>query len=269
MEQKKILLVAISVGVFLIIVIGAAILVFGSGNTTPAIASPRPIAPGTPGINLPAQSPYSEPPDTPTPRTQQIDTPPPAPETSAQAASQIHERVGNSEPTTVVSVSRPSTAAVPDTPPAPGTAPARSTTPAPARSASPQTTTPQAAPQAPAQAAPQAQTQSAPQAAARPAPVQVTPSPQPPARTSRVQNNYWVQTGAFTAMSRAQGVRESLAARGINSIIDNRVVNGTTFFRVRVGPYTSRNEADYWLSLIKSINGFEDSQIFQTQTAIN
>jgi DedD protein len=32
---------------------------------------------------------------------------------------------------------------------------------------------------------------------------------------------------------------------------------------VRVGPYTSQNEADYWLALIKSIDGFGESQIWQ------
>jgi DedD protein len=67
-------------------------------------------------------------------------------------------------------------------------------------------------------------------------------------------------------MSRAQGARETLAARGITSIIENRDMNGTIYFRVRVGPYTSKNEADYWLSLIKTINGFENSQVWQTQS---
>jgi hypothetical protein len=33
---------------------------------------------------------------------------------------------------------------------------------------------------------------------------------------------------------------------------------------VRVGPYTSQAEADYWLSLIKMLEGFEDSQVRQT-----
>ena len=61
-------------------------------------------------------------------------------------------------------------------------------------------------------------------------------------------------------------MKESLASKGIASVIENRVMDGTTYYRVRVGPYTSKNEADYWLSLIKSINGFEDSQVRQTQS---
>jgi DedD protein len=54
-----------------------------------------------------------------------------------------------------------------------------------------------------------------------------------------------------------------LAGRGITAIIENRDVNGQNFYRVRVGPFTSQNEADYWLSVIKKIQGFEQSQIRQ------
>jgi DedD protein len=55
-----------------------------------------------------------------------------------------------------------------------------------------------------------------------------------------------------------------LAAKGITSLIENRDVEGKTFFRVRVGPYTSQNEADYWRELIKSIGGFEESQVWRS-----
>jgi DedD protein len=83
---------------------------------------------------------------------------------------------------------------------------------------------------------------------------------------TKVYNDYWVQTGAFSTIARAEGVKNTLSSKGITSIIENREVEGKTIFRVRVGPYTSQNEANYWLSLVKSINGFEDSQIRQTQS---
>jgi DedD protein len=73
-----------------------------------------------------------------------------------------------------------------------------------------------------------------------------------------------VQTGAFSTIATAEGVKESLASRGITAIIENGIVNGRTLYRVRVGPYTSRNEANYWLALIQSMNGFEDSQVRTT-----
>jgi DedD protein len=87
---------------------------------------------------------------------------------------------------------------------------------------------------------------------------------QKPVQT-RIYDDYWVQAGAFSTITRAEGAKETLAAKGITSIIENRDMNGNTLFRVRIGPYTSQNEANYWLSLIKSIGGFEDSQVRMTR----
>ena len=86
-----------------------------------------------------------------------------------------------------------------------------------------------------------------------------------PATLTRVSDDYWVQTGAFSTIISAEAVKETLASKGITSIIENANVNGRILFRVRVGPYTSQNEANYWLALIKSMDGFEDSQVRQTQ----
>jgi DedD protein len=73
-----------------------------------------------------------------------------------------------------------------------------------------------------------------------------------------------VQTGSFSTVARAEAVKDTLSAKGITSLVENREVQGKTYFRVRVGPYTSKNEADYWLALIKSIHGFEESLVFKT-----
>jgi DedD protein len=91
-----------------------------------------------------------------------------------------------------------------------------------------------------------------------------------PARTentsvSRITRDYWIQTGAFSALVRAEDAKESLAAKGLSSIIDNREVDGKIWYRVRVGPYTSENEAGYWLVLVQAIDGFGESQIRSTQ----
>jgi DedD protein len=85
------------------------------------------------------------------------------------------------------------------------------------------------------------------------------------ANSTKTPSNYWVQTGAFSTKIRAEGAKESLASKGITSIIDNRDINGKTWYRVRVGPYISETEANYWLALVKSIDGFAESQIRTTQ----
>ena len=241
MEKKKLLIVAISVGVFLVLTIGAAILVFTPKNTPPATSALA---------SYPAQ---------------EIDTgitvPPPA-ASAGQPASldpvDLVRRPGDvpglqsppegttrqtedfqSSAETLISVPKPSTAAVPDAAPAGRAAPRSSAE------------------------TPRAQPASTPQAAASPP---ANAAQAKPAAQTRVYNDYWVQTGAFSTVTKAESVKATLSSKGINSIIENGEINGNTLFRVRVGPYTSQNEANYWLSLIKSIDGFEDSQVRQTQS---
>jgi len=83
--------------------------------------------------------------------------------------------------------------------------------------------------------------------------------------TDKTYNSYWVQTGAFSTKIRAEGAKDSLASKGITSIIDNRDIDGKTWYRVRVGPYMSETEANYWLALVKTIDGFGDSQVRLSQ----
>jgi DedD protein len=185
---------------------------------------------------------------------------------------------------TVINVPKPTTAAVPDAAPA-GRAVSTSaqTAPKPAASVSPTTSSASSNPSA---SKPAAVAAPAATAASKPAPVAApaaTTAPKPATTTApvvaaaqtqskpvstqtKVYNDYWVQTGAFSTIANAEGVKATLSSKGITSIIENREIEGKTVFRVRVGPYTSQNEANYWLSLIKSINGFEDSQVRQTQS---
>ena len=260
MEKRKLLLVAISVGVFLVLTIGAAILFFAPRNTQgPHGAIAGYTNPGPDRITV-IPPPSSQPPLTvedPVLKSnpQNVDAVDmvrkpgdvpglkPPPEGAARS------------PETYISVPKPSTAAVPDTPPAGKAAPP----------AAPKPAAPKPAATKPAASQPKPAVASQPKpAASQPKPA-VASQPKPAAQT-KVYNDYWVQTGAFSTVTKAEGVKATLASRGITSIIENREVNGTTLFRVRVGPYTSQNEANYWLSLIKTISGFEDSQVRQSQS---
>ena len=280
MEKKKLLLVAISAGIFLTIVISAAILVF-SPKTSPAgsVSAARqgrvpdrgspppltpPIAAGTGGRAAAQRTPLDMQPATVDAAdlvrnaggVQTIQTPPGA--TAIQETNfyingaepldtyRIESRDGEAAARVTINVPRPTTAAVPDAPyenrsaaPAKPTAPAKPAPAAPAK--------PSAAPQKPAAtpAAPPAQ-------------------PKPPAQAKTV-TDYWVQTGAFSAKANAEGVKETLASKGIASIIENRVIDGRTIYQVRVGPYTSENEAKYWLALVQAMDGFSDSLIRQSR----
>ncbi|MDR2739696.1 MAG: SPOR domain-containing protein [Treponema sp.] len=241
MEKKKILLIAISVGVFLVIVIGAAILVFSPRTPSPAAAAAaKPVSPGNPekteNPNLPASVDAIELVKN-SVDIQGMETPPEGNsqedvfyiygETPGDTVT-VNRTISNAGNRLVVDVPRPVTAAVPDAP----------------RVAAPARQTPAAAPRA-----------AAPKTAAAP--------------EKKPRDNFWVQTGSFSTVARAEGVKDTLASKGITSLIENRDVDGKTFFRVRVGPYTSKNEADYWLALIKSIHGFEESLVFKTPARQN
>jgi DedD protein len=82
----------------------------------------------------------------------------------------------------------------------------------------------------------------------------------------KIHQDFWVQAGSFSSRERADGLKNTLDNKGLTAIVTNQVIDGNTFFRVRLGPYTSRNEADYWLAMVRSIDGFQDSMIWESQS---
>ncbi|MDR3248594.1 MAG: SPOR domain-containing protein [Treponema sp.] len=313
-EKRKLLLVAVSVGVFLVIVLSAALLIFTPMTGGAAFAAARPgdgssqLVPVGPGSAPIAQRGPASADATDMVRNagdlQGLQTPP-AGAASASAVQENNFYINGEDASSadgsnvVINVPMPSTPGVPapgSRPAASGNAGSSSTVPVgsttAARTAPAQTTAPAAsAPVTPARTTPQATAAAKPTAsapAAQPAagsastPARASPAPAPaaavtPARStatpvvaarttpSRAQSDYWIQTGAFSALVRAEGVKETLASKGLTSIIDNGDVNGQIWYRVRVGPYTSESEANYWLNLVKAIDGFGESQVRSTQ----
>ena len=268
MERKKLLLVAISVGVFLVVIISASILIFTpKAGTGTAFSASRPISAGSGGTlsqggtRPPASVGASD-------MAQNAGSAGEVQKSPMANASQetnfyingerpdatytVEKNTGDASAKVTINIPKPSSPAVPDAPaakaPQAATGTGRSTAAAPAAS-------PAKSPAKPAAAKPAAVAAAKPAAAAS-------------ARTTQgKKNDYWVQTGAFSTLVRAEGVKETLSAKGITSIIENRVVDGKTWYRVRVGPYTSETEANYWLALVRSIDGFADSQVRQTVAA--
>ena len=56
--------------------------------------------------------------------------------------------------------------------------------------------------------------------------------------------NYFVQAGAFRRQNEAEAQRAKLAMLGWEARISEREQNGITVFRVRVGPFTKRDDAE-------------------------
>ena len=86
-----------------------------------------------------------------------------------------------------------------------------------------------------------------------------------PAKTVTV-TEYWIQTGSFSSKLNAEKARETLTARYLKAEIFTKDSSNTTNYRVRVGPYKSKNEADYWLGTVKEIPDFKGSYVSEVKT---
>lgn len=88
----------------------------------------------------------------------------------------------------------------------------------------------------------------------------------PAEKKTVVVTEYWVQTGSFASKINAEKARETLTARFLSAEIFTKSVSGATTYRVRVGPYKSKTEADYWLGTIKEIPSFGSSYVSEVKT---
>jgi len=241
-EKKKLLLVAVSVGVFLLVTITVAIII---------------LTPKTQEAQFSTSIPY---PSIRGQVTQQDDNssqtmPSPQP---AVVSTEVDKKDGDNLTITIPS---PTTVAVPDiaqisetkkSNEKPTTVTVKPAEPAPASTHAEKPTTQPAVPKTKTTTITTTIPKSKPSAVAKPT---------VPIKTI---NDFWVQTGAFSALVRAEDAKETLAAKGITSIVENREINGKIWYRVRLGPYTSEREANHWLEIVKLIDGFSDSQIRQT-----
>ncbi len=78
--------------------------------------------------------------------------------------------------------------------------------------------------------------------------------------------HYWIQAGSFQSQSRAEQTQAELADRGWNTRIISREVGGEVYFRVRLGPFETKDEAGKFLGWITDIESFESSYISEVYT---
>lgn len=102
-------------------------------------------------------------------------------------------------------------------------------------------------------------------------PATVTPVKQPTKPAERKTtpkkvnvNRYWIQTGSFNLLSGAENSKADLKSKGYQASISTSTVNEKTWYRLRVGPFESRNEADYYLTKIKGLKQYSESYISKT-----
>ena len=110
------------------------------------------------------------------------------------------------------------------------------------------------------------------QAGTRGAPVpQKAASIKAPSQPSKAQRSldYWIQTGSYKSQGKAEELATLLEGKGLNGRVFSYAAKGETWFRVRIGPYGNKGEAEKFLSIVKQIQGLESSFISQAKAARN
>ena len=78
---------------------------------------------------------------------------------------------------------------------------------------------------------------------------------------------YWDQDASYSNKKGAESARSVLDSNKIPADVFTYVDNKENmFFRVRVGPYTTKSEAEYWRSKINNINEFAKAESYVTST---
>jgi cell division protein FtsN len=77
---------------------------------------------------------------------------------------------------------------------------------------------------------------------------------------------YWIQAGSYKSKGSADAQNAKLTEHGFAGQITTKDISGKTFFRVKIGPYSNKAEAEKFLSWVKAIDGMEECYISQLRT---
>ncbi len=82
-----------------------------------------------------------------------------------------------------------------------------------------------------------------------------------PKTAARTGPEYWIQTGSYKSQTRAEELATLLGGKGLAGRVFSYTAGKESYFRVRIGPYTNKGEAEKFLSTVKQIQGLESSYI--------
>ena len=106
----------------------------------------------------------------------------------------------------------------------------------------------------------------APASETKSAPKKVAAAQAPAKKAPVLSSRYWVQAASFTNKKSADSARATLDDNKIPAEVftykDNK---DNLFYRVRVGPYTTKSEAEYWKTRVCKIDLFKDTQSYVTE----
>ena len=77
---------------------------------------------------------------------------------------------------------------------------------------------------------------------------------------------FWIQVGSFSSSAQASKTVQALKERGLSSRVVLKTVNGKSVYRVRIGAYESKGEADKFCGEVKKIPEYSSSYVSETTT---
>lgn len=79
---------------------------------------------------------------------------------------------------------------------------------------------------------------------------------------TRVRDIFWIQVASFPNSIKAEELQLQLQTQGISSTIHTRDVQGTFYYRVRIGAFNTRDEADNFNQQILSLPMIDETTIY-------
>ena len=87
-------------------------------------------------------------------------------------------------------------------------------------------------------------------------------------KTPAGKTQYWVQAASFVSKNGADAARSVLDENKISAdVFTYKDGKGKIFYRVRIGPYVTKSEAEYWRTRVAQINDFKSGESYITQTS--
>ncbi len=88
------------------------------------------------------------------------------------------------------------------------------------------------------------------------------------AAVKAVSDKYWIQAASFTSKKNAEDLKTQLASEKINSeIFTFTDADSVMYYRVRVGPYSTKTEAEYWQNRIALVDKLSSAKTYITNSS--
>ena len=75
---------------------------------------------------------------------------------------------------------------------------------------------------------------------------------------------FWIQAGSFQLFSGAELAQKDLKQKGFQSYIATNQKDNKDFYRLRIGPFESKSEAEYYLKKVGQYKDYSNSYISST-----